>query len=241
MLQVSLVPFAPLPAIWSMKTCVSWPWRRRTCRSVRSLRFWKMWKHPSWTMCRLKTAPSSSCASCLLCRWKTILATTARPYAFARFGSFCVVLWTADKEIQAKRRLYDQPSSSLDSYAQLSENLIDIQNIMRKNIDEVVHRVEKLDRNWAEVKWDTDVTATSEQLMDDSKKYKWGAKKLNYMVWKKWANQSVDDAPKVCATCFHCGICTDSSLLPFSINSVFVLNWICFFCTYIYICPWNSG
>ncbi|CBK21966.2 uncharacterized protein [Blastocystis hominis] len=94
--------------------------------------------------------------------WKTILATTARPYAFARF----------DKEIQAKRRLYDQPSSSLDSYAQLSENLIDIQNIMRKNIDEVVHRVEKLDH----------VTATSEQLMDDSKKYKWGAKKLNYMT-----------------------------------------------------------
>ncbi|CBK22549.2 uncharacterized protein [Blastocystis hominis] len=43
---------------------------------------------------------------------------------------------------------------------------------MRKNIDEVVHRVEKLDH----------VTATSEQLMDDSKKYKWGAKKLNYMT-----------------------------------------------------------
>ena len=29
---------------------------------------------------------------------------------------------------------------------QLNESLIDIQNIMRKNIDEVVQRVEKLDR-----------------------------------------------------------------------------------------------
>lgn len=99
----------------------------------------------------MKTAPSEGRSCGFLCRWKTILATTARPYAFARFGRFCAVFWTADKEIQAKRRLYDQPSSSLDSYAQLSENLIDIQNIMRKNIDEVVHRVEKLDRTWTEV------------------------------------------------------------------------------------------
>ena len=68
------------------------------------------------------------------------------------------------------------------------------------------------------------MTATSEQLMDDSKKYKWGAKKLNYMVWKKWMNQRVDDAPKVCAARVHCGICTDSSLLPFSINSLFVTH-----------------
>ena len=45
-----------------------------------------------------------------------------------------------------KRRLYDQSTSSLDGYNQINENLIDIQNIMRKNIDEVVHRVEKLDR-----------------------------------------------------------------------------------------------
>ena len=51
-----------------------------------------------------------------------------------------------DKEIQAKRKLYDQPTSSLDSYNQINESLVDIQNIMRKNIDEVVQRVEKLDR-----------------------------------------------------------------------------------------------
>ena len=97
--------------------------------------------------------------------WKTELATTARPYAYARF----------DKEIQMKRRLYDQSTGGLDGYNQINENLIDIQNIMRKNIDEVVHRVEKLDH----------VTSTSEQLMDDSKKYKWGAKKLNYITLLK--------------------------------------------------------
>lgn len=79
-------------------------------------------------------------------RWKTELATTARPYAYARFGWDRAFEWLPDKEIQMKRRLYDQSTSSLDGYNQINENLIDIQNIMRKNIDEVVHRVEKLDR-----------------------------------------------------------------------------------------------
>lgn len=52
-----------------------------------------------------------------------------------------------DKEIQQKRRQYDDQSGNLDSYNQINESLIDIQNIMRKNIDEVVQRVEKLDRS----------------------------------------------------------------------------------------------
>ena len=82
----------------------------------------------------------------LTSRWKTELATTARPYAYARFGCDSAFEWLSDKEIQMKRRLYDQSTGSLDGYNQINENLIDIQNIMRKNIDEVVHRVEKLDR-----------------------------------------------------------------------------------------------
>ena len=82
----------------------------------------------------------------LTSRWKTELATTARPYAYARFGCDSAFEWLSDKEIQMKRRLYDQSTSGLDGYNQINENLIDIQNIMRKNIDEVVHRVEKLDR-----------------------------------------------------------------------------------------------
>ena len=79
-------------------------------------------------------------------RWRTVLATMARPFAFARFGlSWILELWL-DKEIQQKRRQYDDQNGNLDSYNQINESLIDIQNIMRKNIDEVVQRVEKLDR-----------------------------------------------------------------------------------------------
>ena len=100
--------------------------------------------------------------------WRTVIATMARPYAFARF----------DKEIQQKRRQYDNQSGNLDSYNQINESLIDIQNIMRKNIDEVVQRVEKLDH----------VSDASLQMLDDSKKFKWGAKKLNYVtLLKKYA------------------------------------------------------
>ena len=71
----------------------------------------------------------------------------ARPYAYARFGKWShFSLLSIDKEIQTKRKLYDQPTGSLDSYNQINESLVDIQNIMRKNIDEVVQRVEQLDR-----------------------------------------------------------------------------------------------
>lgn len=79
-------------------------------------------------------------------RWRTVLATMARPYAYARFGRSRVSESWLDKEIQQKRRQYDDQSGNLDSYNQINESLIDIQNIMRKNIDEVVQRVEKLDR-----------------------------------------------------------------------------------------------
>lgn len=44
-----------------------------------------------------------------------------------------------------KRRLYDQPANAIDSYNQINESLLDIQNIMRKNIEDVVQRAEKLD------------------------------------------------------------------------------------------------
>ena len=79
--------------------------------------------------------------------WRTTLATLARPYAYSRFGNNQLV-WTdgIDKDIQQKRRAYDNQTGNLDSYNQINESLIDIHNIMRKNIDEVVQRVEKLDR-----------------------------------------------------------------------------------------------
>ena len=70
----------------------------------------------------------------------------ARPYAYARFGLDDFDCLRIDRDIQLKRRQYDQPSDTMDSYSKMNESLIDITNIMRKNIDEVVQRVEKLDR-----------------------------------------------------------------------------------------------
>ena len=79
--------------------------------------------------------------------WRTTLATLARPYAYSRFGNNHLLCFDkVDKEIQQKRRAYDNQGGNLDSYNQINESLIDIHNIMRKNIDEVVQRVEKLDR-----------------------------------------------------------------------------------------------
>lgn len=51
------------------------------------------------------------------------------------------MIWI-EKEIKQKRLIYE--SSDVDGYAQLNENLIDIQNIMKKNIDEVMHRMDRL-------------------------------------------------------------------------------------------------
>jgi vesicle transport protein SEC22 len=49
---------------------------------------------------------------------------------------------------------------------------------MRKTIDDVLDRGQKLD----------DVSEISKNLVSDSKKYKWGAKKLATMaLWKQWA------------------------------------------------------
>ena len=79
--------------------------------------------------------------------WRTTLATLARPYAYSRFGKgFGKLVDNLDREIQQKRRAFDNQTGNLDSYNQINESLIDIHHIMRKNIDEVVQRVEKLDR-----------------------------------------------------------------------------------------------
>ena len=81
--------------------------------------------------------------------WRTTLATLARPYAYSRFGNELLLYFDkVDKDIQQKRRAYDSQTGNLDSYNQINESLIDIHNIMRKNIDEVVQRVEKLDRTF---------------------------------------------------------------------------------------------
>lgn len=54
----------------------------------------------------------------------------------------------------------------------LNDDLASIHNIMRKTIDDVLDRGNKLD----------DVSQISKGLAEESKKYKWGAKQLSMMA-----------------------------------------------------------
>jgi len=89
------------------------------------------------------------------------LETVGRAYAFIKF----------DQVIQRKRREYADPNSSANM-RKLNDELQSIHHIMRKTIDDVLDRGSKLD----------DVSETSKNLVNDSKKYKWNAKKLSLMA-----------------------------------------------------------
>lgn len=78
---------------------------------------------------------------------------------------------TLDRVIQKKKRDYSDPNSS-SNMKKLNDDLQSIHNIMRKTIDDVLDRGNKLD----------DVAETSKNLASESKKYKWGAKQLSAMV-----------------------------------------------------------
>ena len=94
-------------------------------------------------------------------RWREKIQTAARPYQFIKF----------DKYIQKKVKEFVDPSSRSNS-TKLNEDLADIQSIMKKNIQEVLNRGEKLDH----------VSNMSSQLVEDSKKFKWGAKQLSFQA-----------------------------------------------------------
>ena len=97
--------------------------------------------------------------------WRDAISRTARPYAFIKF----------DMIIQRKRRDFVDPTSRQNT-TKLNEDLADIQSIMRKNINEVLNRGEKLEN----------VSNISNSLVSESKKFKWGAKKLS---WQAMLNQ----------------------------------------------------
>ncbi|KAI9982958.1 hypothetical protein PInf_006809 [Phytophthora infestans] len=113
--------------------------------------------------------------------WRDVVTTVARPYAFIKF----------DKFIQKKRKEYADPSSSQNMH-RLNDDLADIHNIMRKNIQEVLNRGERVERKfrmisaWAvrlsltplSSQFLSDVSRISSNLADRSKDLKWGAKKL---------------------------------------------------------------
>lgn len=90
--------------------------------------------------------------------WENDIRTIGRPYAYIKF----------DKVIQKISREYCDPSSR-ENMNKLNNNLNDIQNIMRQNIQEVLSRGEKIGH----------VSQMSTNLADRSKDFKWGAKKIN--------------------------------------------------------------
>ena len=59
------------------------------------------------------------------------------------------------------------------------DDLNDIHTIMKKNITDVLDRGQKLEH----------VSAVSSRLREDSKKFAWGAKKMNDQLW--WKNASL--------------------------------------------------
>mmetsp|Transcript_28508 Transcript_28508/g.33794 ORF Transcript_28508/g.33794 Transcript_28508/m.33794 type:complete len:240 (+) Transcript_28508:110-829(+) len=93
--------------------------------------------------------------------WRQIIETTPRPYAFIK----------CEPILQKKQRDFVDPTSSQNS-DKLSRDLSDIHSIMRQNISQVLDRGEKLDH----------VSQISSELMSESKKFKWGAKKLTWQA-----------------------------------------------------------
>lgn len=85
----------------------------------------------------------------------------ARPFQFIHY----------DPIIQKKQREF-KDQSSYKNKSQLTEDLSEIQTIMRKNIDEILNRGEKLDQ----------VSSISNELRNKSKDFKWGAKKLTWQA-----------------------------------------------------------
>jgi hypothetical protein len=70
----------------------------------------------------------------------------------------------------------------------MEEDLLEVQSIMRKNIEDILERGTKLEGRKvypilnATDRYNADVSDKSRHLSEDSKKYKWGAKKLSLMV-----------------------------------------------------------
>ena len=93
--------------------------------------------------------------------WQRHVETVGRQYAFIKF----------DRTIQKKRREYSDPASSAN-VRKLTDDLQTIQTVMRKTIDDVLDRGNKLD----------DVAEISKNLADESKRYKWSAQKLSLMA-----------------------------------------------------------
>jgi len=95
-------------------------------------------------------------------QWRLQVDQAARPFQFIHY----------DPVIQRKQREYRDGSSAGNNKSQLTEDLTEIHSIMRKNIDEILNRGEKLDQ----------VSSISQELRSKSKDFKWGTKKLTWQA-----------------------------------------------------------
>jgi vesicle transport protein SEC22 len=93
-------------------------------------------------------------------QWHANVDQAARPFQFIHY----------DPIIQRKQREFRDQRETHKS--QLNEDLNEIHSIMRKNIDEILNRGEKLDH----------VSTISSELRTKSKDFKWGTKKLTWQA-----------------------------------------------------------
>ena len=96
-------------------------------------------------------------------QWRRTVDQAARPFAFIHY----------DPVIQRKQREFREPSQQK---SKLSEDLTEIQSIMKQNIDQILNRGEKLDN----------VSNISNELRSKSKDFKWGSQKV---VWQAQMQQ----------------------------------------------------
>ena len=94
--------------------------------------------------------------------WRAALQRVERPYSYLAF----------DRAMQRCAREYADTQSRANQ-ARLAGDLGDINNIMRQNISELLDRGDKLGA----------LASASAKLKEDSKKFRWGAKRLNVMDW----------------------------------------------------------
>lgn len=93
-------------------------------------------------------------------KWRLQVDQAARPFQFIHY----------DPLIQRKQREYRDQRPQQKT--QLNEDLSEIHSIMRKNIDEILDRGQKLDH----------VSNISHELRTKSKDFKWGTKKLAWQA-----------------------------------------------------------
>jgi len=92
-------------------------------------------------------------------QWRDEVNNTSRPFRFIHYDP---IIQRKQKEFQDERQ----------QRSKLNDDLSEIQNIMKKNINDILDRGEKLDN----------VQNISQDLLKQSSGFKWGARKLTFQA-----------------------------------------------------------